>query len=166
MDGPYHFTCNTEQPLGHTLLRCGPPTPETLHETILAVAFILLLVIIIAVLQPRCHPAHEQYNTQASCCSWGDDSLPQKSLTIQPHQICRRRLLRAKGWTVLSVPYFEWYSGGDNTSHVEIDKVATPKSSLRQNSSLLQTHSGSCCLSSRLHLAAGNERGEADSSRL
>lgn len=39
----------------------------------------------------------------------------------------RRRLLRAKGWTVLSVPFFEWYKDGDNRAEDEIDKVLLEK---------------------------------------
>lgn len=35
----------------------------------------------------------------------------------------RRRLLRAKGWTVLSVPYFEWYVDGDRESGIIADRV-------------------------------------------
>lgn len=33
VDGPYHFTCNTLQPLGHTLLRCVTMLPINIMIT-------------------------------------------------------------------------------------------------------------------------------------
>lgn len=36
----------------------------------------------------------------------------------------RRRLLRAKLWTVLSVPYFEWYIDGNRDCGIRPDRVS------------------------------------------
>jgi hypothetical protein len=87
VDGPHHFTANTFRPLADTEGRCGarPSAPQQANP------------------RPACKALH----VQPAGCS--PSACPPPDCTLHLTNACRRLLLRARGWRVVSVPFYHWY---------------------------------------------------------
>ncbi len=108
VDGPHHFTVNTHQPLGEC-----PALQVCLDQG--ACTLQLLLVGL-----STCHvqPYLLLIETANRLSSWLLKAFSQPEVFClcfaAGATLCRRELLAARGWTMLSVPYFDWVKGQGN----------------------------------------------------
>ena len=113
VDGDSHFACNTQRPLGMTGYHaaCVP------HVWLLLSISIALLILperlsCLLVQSFGCPPS-SLLCVAALCIYKGPDPPPPSNdvhCLDAGRTVMRKKLLEARGWTVVSIPYFHWNS--------------------------------------------------------
>ena len=109
VDGPHHFTVNTHQPLGESLGIHGSHLP---HTCVFLSVLCLLVACYIYGYQMRFSFMSIHGMLLMHAFAWSLNGL----ISSSGATLCRRELLAARGWTMLSVPYFDWVKGQGNVA--------------------------------------------------